>query len=268
MGQRSEFVTAEQVEDYERDGAVYIPGLFKDWVDVIKAGIERNMNEPGTYAAENLKPGESGRFFDDYCNWQRIPEFTDIVNNSPAAAAAADLMQSETVQVFHDHVLVKEPGTAKPTPWHQDAPYYFVDGHQTLSFWVPVDPVEEASLRMIAGSHKWDKMVLPIRWLSEEDFYAGEDSYLPIPDPDAEPGKYDVLEWKMQPGDAVAFHYRTVHGARGNEGNNRRRAFSLRVLGDDARYVERPGRTSPPFPGHEMKAGQRLREDWFPMLTC
>jgi len=46
----------------------------------------------------------------------------------------------------------------------------------------------------------------------------------------------------------------------------RRRAFSLRLVGDDARYVERPGRTSPPFPGHDMVAGQRLREDWFPRL--
>ncbi|MDA8722864.1 phytanoyl-CoA dioxygenase, partial [Planktomarina temperata] len=43
-------------------------------------------------------------------------------------------------------------------------------------------------------------------------------------------------------------------------------AFSLRLVGDDARYVERPGPTSPPFPGHAMKPGQRLREDWFPVI--
>ena len=65
----------------------------------------------------------------------------------------------------------------------------------------------------------------------------------------------------------VAFDYRTLHGARGNEAGTRRRAFSLRLLGDDARYVERPGRTSPPYPGHGMVAGQRLREDWFPILV-
>ncbi|MEC7141397.1 MAG: phytanoyl-CoA dioxygenase, partial [Pseudomonadota bacterium] len=47
----------------------------------------------------------------------------------------------------------------------------------------------------------------------------------------------------------------------------RRRAFSLRFVGDDARYVERPGRTSPPFPGHDMQPGQRLREDWFPVVV-
>ena len=42
--------------------------------------------------------------------------------------------------------------------------------------------------------------------------------------------------------------------------------FHCGWLGDDARYVERPGRTSPPFPGHDMTPGQRLREDWFPIL--
>ncbi len=268
MTASSNIISEKQIEDYEKNGAVCIPGLFRDWVDVIIEGIERNMREPGPYAAENLKPGEGGRFFDDYCNWQRIPEFTDVVENSPAAAAAARLMRSESVQVFHDHVLVKEPGTAKSTPWHQDAPYYFVDGSQNVSFWVPVDPVKEASLRLIAGSHKWDKLVLPVRWLSDENFYNDEEAYLPVPDPDAEPSKYEVLEWEMQPGDAIAFHYRTVHGARGNFGAARRRAFSIRMIGDDARFVARPGPTSPPFPGHEMEAGQRLREDWFPLLRA
>ena len=262
----SKHVTAQQIADYQRDGAVLIPGLFGDWVDTMSAGIERNMREPGQYASENLKPGDTGRFFDDYCNWERIAEFVDVIRNSPAAEAAAALMGSNSAQIFHDHVLVKEPGTSKATPWHQDAPYYFVDGEQMLSFWVPMEPVKEATLRCIAGSHKWPKMVLPVRWLSEQNFYAGKNDYIPVPDPDAEHGKYNVLEWEMQPGDAVAFHYKTVHGARANMAQRRRRAFSMRWLGDDARYITRPGRTSPPFPGHDMKDGQRLREDWFPVI--
>ncbi len=257
-------ITQAQIDTYQRDGVVLIKGLFADHVETLRAGIERNMNEPGPYAAENLKQGEAGRFFDDYCNWQRIPEFTQVIEQSSVAEVAADLMQSETVQVFHDHVLVKEPGTSKPTPWHQDAPYYFVEGQQTVSFWSPVDPVREASLRCVKGSHLWEKPVLPTKWLSEEDFYPDPDAYMPVPDPDAE--AMDIVEWEMEPGDAVAFNYGTLHGARGNDTGARRRAFSLRLVGDDARYVARPGRTSPPFPGHEMVPGQRLREDWFPVI--
>ena len=257
-------LTQDHIDDYQRDGVVLVKGLFADHVDTLRAGVERNMAEPGEYAAENLKPGEGGRFFDDYCNWTRIPEFEEVIRTSPAAEVAADLMQSDSVQVFHDHVLVKEPGTSKPTPWHQDGPYYFVEGRQTVSFWSPLDPVKEASLRCVAGSHLWDKPVLPTRWLSEEDFYPDKDRYRPVPDPDAE--GMDIREWPMEPGDAVAFSYGTLHGARGNTTQTRRRAFSLRLVGDDARYVERPGRTSPPFPGHDMVPGQKLREDWFPVI--
>jgi ectoine hydroxylase-related dioxygenase (phytanoyl-CoA dioxygenase family) len=257
-------LTPADIETCARDGVVLVRGLFAGHVETLRAGIDRNLREPGPYAAENLHKHEAGRFFDDYCNWQRIPEFRQVIETSPVAEVAADLMQSDRVQLFHDHVLVKEPGTSKPTPWHQDGPYYFVEGRQTISFWSPLDPVREASLRCVAGSHLWPKPVLPKRWLSQADFYPDNSAYIPVPDPEAE--AMDIREFAMEPGDAVAFHFGILHGARGNETSRRRRAFSLRLVGEDARYTERPGPTSPPFPGHGMRPGDRLREDWFPLL--
>lgn len=257
-------VSQQMIDTYQADGVVLIKGLFADHVDQLRDGVAANMTDPGPYASENKKAGETGRFFDDYCNWTRIPQFREVIETSPAAEVAADLMQSKRVQMFHDHVLVKEPGTSMATPWHQDGPYYFVEGQQTISFWSPLDPVRQATLRCVAGSHRWEKEVLPTRWVSEDGFFPDEGQYIPVPDPDAEGMK--VVEFEMEPGDAVAFNYRTLHGARGNQSDSRRRAFSLRLVGDDARYVERPGRTSPPFPGHDMTPGQRLREDWFPIL--
>jgi ectoine hydroxylase-related dioxygenase (phytanoyl-CoA dioxygenase family) len=257
-------LTEKDIEDYQRDGVVVIRGLFKDWVEVLRAGIERNMTEPGPYASENKKDGESGRFFDDYCNWPRIPEFEQVIRDSAAAEVAAQLMGSETVQVFHDHVLVKEPGTSMATPWHTDGPYYFVAGKQNVSFWSPLDPVREATLRCVPGSHRWEKPVLPMRWVKEEAYFPNVEDYMPVPDPEKE--GMPIAEWAMEPGDAVAFNYDILHGTRGNTSSTRRRAFSLRLVGDDARFVERPGRTSPPYPGHEMQPGQRLREDWFPVI--
>ena len=257
-------ITNKHVQSFQRDGVVLIKGLFADYVDIIRSGIEYNMSFPGPYSAENLKEGEVGRFFDDYCNWNRISEFEDVIWNSPAAEIAANLMESNRAQFFHDHVLVKEPGTSKATPWHQDGPYYFIDGIQNVSLWSPLDIVKDASLRCVSGSHLWDKPVLPTRWLSETNFYPDDDKYMKVPDPDVE--GMDIKEWEMEPGDAVAFNYGILHGARGNKTNLRRRAFSLRFLGDDARYIDRPGPTSPPFPNHGMKAGDEIRTDWFPVI--
>ena len=256
-------VTDDMVETYQRDGVVLVKGLWADWVAMLRAGVARNMAEP-THQMPTLKPGEAGSFFDDYCNWTRIPEFAAVIRQSEAAQVAAQLIQSDRVQVFHDHVLVKEPGTTKATPWHTDGPYYFVEGRQTVSFWSPLDPVKDATLRCVAGSHLWAKDVLPTRWMAEANFYPGPHDYLPVPDPEAEGMR--IVEWQMEPGDAVAFNFRTLHGARGNTTDARRRAFSLRLIGADARYVERPGPTSPPYPGHGMQSGDRLREDWFPTI--
>jgi len=178
--QQPSLITKKMVDDYQRDGAVLIKGLLTDWVDTICSGIEKNMQSPGEYAAENTTDNDSGRFFDDYCNWQRITEFQNVIQQSTLAQAAAELMQSNEAQLFHDHVLVKEPGTSKATPWHQDSPYYFVEGHQTVSFWCPVDVVEDATLRCVAASHLWEKPVLPTRWLSETAFYPDENLYLPV----------------------------------------------------------------------------------------
>jgi len=247
---------------YQADGVVLVRGLLADHVQSLRAGVAQNMAEPGPFASTNDRAGETGLFFDDYCNWRRIDAFGAAARSPKVIEAAATLMGSKTVQMFHDHVLVKEPGTSMATPWHQDAPYYFVQGQQTVSFWSPLDPVTTATLRCVAGSHRWAKDVVPTRWVSEDAFFEGD--YMPVPDPDADGTR--IVEFEMEPGDAVAFHYRTLHGARGNQSDTRRRAFSLRLLGDDARYVTRPGPTSPPFPGHDMVEGQRLREDWFPIL--
>ena len=152
-------------------------------------------------------PGESGRFFDDY-NRQRIPPFEKVIRESDAAAVAADLMSSQTVQLFHDHVLVKEPGTAKPTPWHQDALFcwWAADGQ----FLVSVDPVDDATLRCVAGSHLWDRPVLPTvgaRIISTPMKVTGCRCH-----PDA--GR--VLEWPAAPG-MERSDFRVLHGARGNK---------------------------------------------------
>jgi ectoine hydroxylase-related dioxygenase (phytanoyl-CoA dioxygenase family) len=36
-----------------------------------------------------------GTYFNDYCNWKKIPEFQEYVHNSPAAELAGTLMCSE-----------------------------------------------------------------------------------------------------------------------------------------------------------------------------
>ncbi|MCZ6470593.1 MAG: phytanoyl-CoA dioxygenase, partial [Gammaproteobacteria bacterium] len=87
-----------------------------------------------------------------------------------------------------------------------------------------------------------------------------------VPDIDAQPEDYDIAAWSLKPGDAIVFDFRTLHGTGNGEIRSMRRAFSSRWLGDDVRYCERPGETSPPYTDHGMQTGDVMREDWFPVL--
>ena len=207
------------------------------------------------------------RFFEDYCNWERIPEYREFVLGSPAAAIAGQVMESRAVQIFHEHVLVKEPGTSKATIWHHDLPYYCVEGSQNLSIWLALDPVPKAVCpHFVAGSHRWGKLFYPRLFDDGSNYdYEGE-GYETVPNIDGEPEKYEILSWDLEPGDALMFDFLTLHSAPGNPCPGRRRGFSTRWLGDDACYTVRPGRTSPPYSGISLQEGDRMREDWFPVV--
>ena len=38
------------------------------------------------------------------------------------------MMCLQVTALYHEHVLTKEPGTTKRTPWHHDQSYYPIDG--------------------------------------------------------------------------------------------------------------------------------------------
>ena len=163
----------------------------------------------------------------------------------------------------------EEPGTSNPTPWHHDQPYYCVDGKQVVSFWIPLDTVPQATCpEFVSGSHAWGKWFLP-RKFSGVDYNHTEEWLEPIPDIENQREDYDIRSWDLEPGDAIAFHFLTVHGAPPNKSKKlRRRGFAARWLGDDTTYAQRSGDMSPPFPGLEkrLNVGDPLDADEFPQV--
>ena len=263
-------VTATAVESFARDGAVLLPGLLDpEWLTLLEAGVERNLAEPSEWAQQYTPAGEPGQFFGDYCSWDRIPEFRQVAFESGLAGVARRLMGSTTARFFHEHVLVKEPGTREVTPWHHDQPYYCVDGDQSVSFWVPLDPVPaSAGVEFIAGSHRWGRWFVPRRFVDHIPYADADSRFELVPDLDAERSGHRILSFDVQPGDAIAFHFRTLHGAPGTEGlANRRRVVSFRWIGDDATFALRPWLHSPPFEERTLRAGGPLDDDRFPLVV-
>ena len=84
------------------------------------------------------------------------------------------------------------------TPWHHDQPYYCVSGRQNVSFWIPLDPVAEAtSLRCIRGSHRWEEEFSPPVSMA---LSFTNTRFSTLPDIDAHEDEYDIVSWALEPG--------------------------------------------------------------------
>ncbi len=263
----------DTVQAFERDGAVVLRGVLNLMQMMqLEIGIEENLAQLSPLALVASAPDDPGYFVEDFCSWQNNANYEHILKETALPYIARELMQSDSVRLYHDHLLVKEPNTRAPTPWHQDQPYYNVSGRQNVSFWIPVDPVPlESTLRFVAGSHE-GTWYLPRTFRDQQAQWFPEGALQELPDIDASssysPEKFKQLSWALEPGDCIAFHMLTLHASSGTPPGHRRRVFSARYLGDDARHAIRPWRTSPQFEGlaDRLADGAEMEDALFPRL--
>jgi len=262
-------LTPQLIEDFRRDGAVCVRQLLApDEVALLREGIDANLAAPSLRAKVASRSGDPGFFIEDFCNWQHNEAYRRVIFESALPAAAAALTGSRRIRLYHDHMLTKEPGTRAPTPWHQDQPYYNVEGDMNCSMWIPVDPVRRHStLEFVAGSHR-GPWLMPRSFMDHQAKWFPEGSLAELPDIDATRAQQPILGWELEPGDVVCFHMLALHAAAGVDGDRRRRVFSVRFLGDDMRHAPRGWVTSPDFPGlaERLPAGAPLDDPLFPVL--
>jgi len=234
-----------EIATYNTDGVLLIRQAFDpEWIEGLSKGLEHNRGNP-THRARRWYKNEAGHsMFWDSQAWQGVPQYKEFVFKSPAASIAGQLMQAQQVNFFFDAVFVRSPGTQFTTPWHQDEPYWSVDGYDTLTIWMPLVPVTKASaLAFVPGSHRTDSVYYQhnfgdlnpdnIDGVDQSDFSSV--GQVAIPDIDANPEAYNVTSWDMQPGDCVVFNGRTIHGGSGKLGDEKGLSvFTSKWLGDDA----------------------------------
>ena len=123
---------------------------------------------------------------------------------------------------------------------------------------------KENSLKVLLGSHKFPKLVRPTKWSNDKPWYKDNENFMDMPD--ITKMEKNILSSKMNIGDAILFNFKVLHSSSGNTEKIPRRAFSMRFIGDDVKYVDRGGETSPPFKGINLHDGAKMREDWFPVI--
>ena len=271
-------ISTEEIDTYHRDGVLLLKGLFdKDWIELLNKGLDLNCKSPTERSRIWDKDDEGHTMFYDTLAWREIEEYKKFIFDSPAAQICGQLMKVKTVNYFFDAVFVRSPGTKFETPWHQDEPYWSIEGYDACTLWMPLVPVKEKNcLSFVPGSHRF-KSVFNQKNFGEitghpkdqVDFSKVADQE--FPDINANPERFGVVNWEMQPGDCIAFNGRTMHGGSGkldNESNLR--VFTTKWLGDDARIKFRNYGMDPDFSSlmikKGLKSGDRPDTDLYPQI--
>ena len=255
-------ISEAEIKAYQEDGVTVLRNVIdRSWIESLRVAVEKALVFAGPHAEIYTKPEDPGLFFNDFYMYQRIPEFREFAFNSPCAEIAGRLMGADKINLFNDHLFVKEPGTpGSRVPWHEDQPYCAVKGPQFCSTWVPLDPVpQETTVEYILGSHLWDRWFAPFDAMSDNAKHGGHE-FERIPDFEAERDNHRIASWwTLEPGDCLAFHALIVHQGMANATTNtRRRAVIGRFLGDDTVYAKREPQCEFPHKPPPLENGEPL----------
>ena len=274
-------ITPEEVETYHRDGVLLLPGMFdKDWIELLNKGLDANIEAPTRRSRIWYKDTSGRSMFYDHTAWKGIEEYRKFIFNSPAAQICGQLMRSTTINFFFDSVFVRSTGTQFETPWHQDEPYWSVEGYDACSIWMPLGPVKRKNaLSFVPGSHRLKTVfkqynfgdLNPVRKKNVDQVDFSDIAEQEFPDINADPKRFGVVSWDMQPGDCIAFNGRTMHGGSGKlDDDCELRVFTTKWVGDDVRIKFRDCGMDPDHSSDMiekgLKPGDRPDTDLYPRV--
>ena len=274
-------ITPNEVETYHRDGVLKLSGMFdKDWIKILNKGLDANIETPTRRSRIWYKDTSGRSMFYDHTAWQGIEEYRKFIFDSPAAQICGQLTGSATVNFFFDSVFVRSTGTQFETPWHQDEPYWSVEGYDACSLWMPLVSVKrKSSLSFVPGSHRLKTVfkqynfgdLNPVRKKNVDQVDFSDIAEQEFPDINADPERFGVVSWDAEPGDCVVFNGRTMHGGSGKlDGDCDLRVFTTKWVGDDVRIKFRDCGMDPDhsFDMIEkgLKPGDRPDTDLYPRV--
>lgn len=227
-----------QVEAYQRDGHVLLPGLAAPRE---VEGFLEPLREAGEATRIDRRPLEErdtyGRAFLQMFNlWRHNDRSRAFVFARRFAQVAAKLLGARGVRLYHDQALFKEPGGGA-TPWHQDQFYWPLETEQTITLWMPLIPVtpEMGLMTFAAGSHREQSL---------GDFAIGDESQAAFEQLVTQRDFAKHPTPALEAGDASFHSGWTLHSAPPNRTDQLREAMTVIYFAEGTRVgsIEHPNR--------------------------
>lgn len=253
-------LTEEQIEFYQQNGYVQLHDvLTAEELAEVRQALDEVMNKPLEKAFDRVghNPDYDKVFHQKVNLWREHEGIKRFVFNPKLAEIARRLAGVPRIRLWHDHALIKMPGDSKPSPWHQDLPYWPMNEEGALSCWMALDDVDENNgcMAFIPGSHKVGRLD-PINLVNPQDIFGFEASGHLKGVPPA------IM--RMKAGSCTFHNGLTFHYAFPNRTDKPRRAMIVIYMPDGTTYS---GKRHICTDGQGLEVGQLLAGELFPVLA-
>jgi ectoine hydroxylase-related dioxygenase (phytanoyl-CoA dioxygenase family) len=173
-----------------------------------------------------LKPGESTK---DIREWHETSTYLfDIVMN-PKILDMVEGILGPNFYAWASNFFIKEPFSTHTVGWHQDAYYWPMAPHNSVTVWLAFDDVDEENggMKIIPGSHK--------AGLMQHTRSKQTSSVLTL---ELEGGSFpedDAVQFNLKRGEVSLHDDRAVHGSPANPSARRRAGLTVRYSGTNVK---------------------------------
>lgn len=206
-------LSLEQKKTFERDGYLHtLPPVFSS---IQVADLDRGLSE----LLSLLRPGETSK---EIREWHETSRFLyDICMNGAILDYVEDLL-GPNFFLWGSNFFIKEPRSLSTVGWHQDAYYWPLDPHESLTVWLAFDDstIDNGAMTVIPGSHK--------AGLLKHVRVGDTDSVLML---ECERGQFredSAVPATLRAGQVSIHDDKLVHGSPGNPSSLRRAGLTIR----------------------------------------
>ena len=218
MSRASLSLSEEQKEYYRRNG--YLLGLPPIYTPEEMQRI--NAELPSLLAL--LEPGETSK---DIREWHENSTYLYEMVMNPRILDLAEGIVGPDFYCWASSFFIKEPHTNSTVGWHQDAYYWPMKPHHTVTVWLAFDDVDEenGAMKVIPGSH--------LHGIMQHKRSVETTSVLTL---ELETGTFseaEAVQFKLKAGEVSLHDDRIVHSSPANPSPRRRAGLTFRYSGTD-----------------------------------
>ena len=222
-------IEEQQVEQFRNDGFLLVEDFFTSdeldkYGDAVDAAVAyRTSDDHRSHDEKNLY---EQTFVQCMRLWEDRPDVAPFTFHPKLCEAAATLLETDCVRLWHDQALYKEPGGRK-TDAHLDYPFWPVAETDLVSVWIPFQDVRPGGGMMsyVQGSHR----IGYTEFVDIGQLHGGEAFDL-LSEPQI--AELPLVPVPVRRGSVVFHHACTIHTADSNETDETRRVFTMAYMAD------------------------------------